>query len=109
MQYSVYAIKDINSGLFDGLFLFTCDKHAQHEISQRVDSKRRVYTRLYHVGFFDITTGVIEPSALPTEIPFVDVDTEANVNKMSRPLPVSSEPVEKQVVDFVNRTQDIGV
>lgn len=107
MQYSVYAIKDINSGLFDGLFLFTCDKHAQHEISQRIDPKRRTYTRLYHVGFFDITTGVIEPVALPNEIPFVDVDVD--VNKMSRPLPASSEHHEKQVIDFVNRNQDIGV
>lgn len=107
MQYSVYAIKDINSGLFDGLFLFTCDRHAQHEISQRVDPKRRQYTRLYHVGFFDITTGVLEPSPLPHELPFVEV--ESDVNKMSRPLPVSSDPVEKQVVDFVNRTQDVGV
>lgn len=107
MQYSVYAIKDVNSGLFDGLFLFTCDKHAQHEISQRVDAKRKNYTRLYHVGFFDITTGRLDPSALPTEIPFVDVDVD--VNKMSRPLSVSSDSHDKQVIDFANRTQDIGV
>lgn len=107
MQYSVYAVKDINSGLFDGLFLFTCDKHAQHEISHRVDPKRRQYTRLYHVGFFDITTGRIDPSALPSEIPFIDVETD--VNKMSRPLPVSADSPDKQVVDFVNRNQDIGL
>lgn len=107
MQYSVYAIKDVNSGLFDGLFLFTCDKHAQHEISQRVDPKRQTYTRLYHVGFFDITSGRIDPSAFPNEIPFINVDID--VNKMSRPLPVSTDSPEKQVIDFANRTQDIGV
>lgn len=104
MRYNVYSIRNDVSGLHDGLFLFTCDEHAQYELSRRIKPEQAEITSVFNVGTFDIITGVLAPSPV-VEIPIVDL---SNVDTLARKSNISHEPSEVQHSKFVEKISDIG-
>lgn len=99
MQMQIYATRNENSGLYDGLVLFRTDRHAQFELSKRIPPDQQAYTTLFCVGTYDIATSELTPLT-PKPVPWKDV----SVDELSDKTPVSSEPPHKQVVDFLNKT-----
>lgn len=99
MTMYVYAIYNMHSELYDGLFLFRTDKHAQFELTNRVPPRQQAHCDLVKVGTFDISTGVIN-HLQPTAIAWA----ELTVDDVSDKTPISSDSPQKQLVDFVNKT-----
>lgn len=99
MKMRIYATCNENSGLFDGLVLFRTDRHAQFELTKRIPPEQRSYTTLFCVGTYDITTSELVP-LIPTIVPWQEV----SVDDVSDKIPISSDPPQKQVVDFLNKT-----
>ena len=103
MVYNVYSIRNNVSGLQDGLFLFTCDEHAQYELSRRIKPEQSEITSVFNVGTFDIVTGILAPSSIK-EISLVNL---SNVDALAVKSPISHEAPEVQHSKFVEKTSDI--
>lgn len=103
MTYNVYSIRNNMSGLHDGLFLFTCDEHAQYELSRRIKPEQSEIMSVFNVGTFDIVTGVLAPSPVK-EIALVNL---SNVDSLARKSEISHETPERQHSQFVEKVSDI--
>lgn len=103
MIYNVYSIRNNVSGLHDGLFLFTCDEHAQYELSRRIKPEQSDIMSVFNVGTFDIVTGVLAPSPVK-EVSLVNL---SNVDSLARKSEISHETPEVQHSKFLEKTSDI--
>lgn len=103
MIYNVYSIRNNVAGLHDGLFLFTCDEHAQYELSRRINPEQSEIMSVFNVGTFDIVTGILAPSPVK-EISLVNL---SDVDSLARKSEISHEAPERQYSQFVAKTSDI--
>lgn len=101
MKYGVYAIYDVLSETFDGLFLFRTELQAQYELTQRIKPERKEFTKLYRVAHFNIENGSVDPLATPRLIDYYTVPE----SEIQTPLKKGS--IEQQCNDFVENTSDI--
>lgn len=103
MKYGVYAIYDVLSETYDGLFLFRTELQAQYELTQRIKPERKDFTKIFRVGHFNIETGTIDSLVNPHLIDYYSVPDSV----VQTPLNKGS--VEQQCNDFAEKTIDIGV
>lgn len=99
MKMNAYVTFDYRSEMFDGIILFRTDKHALFEMTRRLKEEVREYTLLCCIGHFDVLTGEFTPEAVRS-LPWMDL----SVDDVSSKIPISSDPPQKQVVDFLNKT-----
>lgn len=85
--------------MYDGIILFRTDKHALFEMSNRLKPEVKEYTLLVCIGQFDILTGEFTPEKVRS-LPWMNL----SVDDVSEKTAISSDPPQKQLIDFVNKT-----